>query len=56
MVKEINLSGEEVVALAAKYMTDGDVELVQKALDYATAAHFYQVRKSGSLILCTLFR
>lgn len=47
MAKEINLTGEEVVALAAKYMNETDAVFVKKALDYATAAHFYQVRKSG---------
>ncbi|TNY48704.1 HD domain-containing protein, partial [Streptococcus pyogenes] len=47
MAKEINLTGEEVVALAAKYMNETDAAFVKKALDYATAAHFYQVRKSG---------
>ncbi|MGT2736512.1 RelA/SpoT family protein [Streptococcus orisratti] len=47
MAKEVNLTGDEVVALTAKYMTEADVAFVKKALDYATAAHFYQFRKSG---------
>ncbi|MEX2784506.1 bifunctional (p)ppGpp synthetase/guanosine-3',5'-bis(diphosphate) 3'-pyrophosphohydrolase [Streptococcus sp. H49] len=47
MAKEVKLSGEEVIALARQYMNDADVAFVQKALDYATAAHFYQARKSG---------
>lgn len=37
MAKEVNLTGDEVVALTAKYMTEADVAFVKKALDYATA-------------------
>ncbi|WP_159560826.1 RelA/SpoT family protein [Streptococcus halichoeri] len=47
MVKEINLTGEDVIAMTAKYMSESDVALVQFALNYATAAHYYQVRQSG---------
>lgn len=47
MAKIMNVTGEEVIALAATYMTKADVAFVAKALAYATAAHFYQVRKSG---------
>ncbi|MBM7642294.1 RelA/SpoT family protein [Streptococcus loxodontisalivarius] len=47
MVKEVNLTGEEVVALTAQYMSQTDVAFVQKALEYATAAHSLQFRKSG---------
>lgn len=47
MPKEVNLSGEEVVALAAGYLSADDVAFVQKALEYASAAHFHQARKSG---------
>ena len=47
MAKNVNLTGEEVVELTAQYMSESDVQMVQKALDYATKAHFYQVRQSG---------
>ncbi|MGT2959991.1 RelA/SpoT family protein [Streptococcus caballi] len=47
MAKEVNLTGDEVVALAATYMNETDVAFVRKALEYATAAHYYQVRQSG---------
>ncbi|MFC5631609.1 MULTISPECIES: RelA/SpoT family protein [Streptococcus] len=47
MPKEVNLTGEEVVALVAEYLSEEDVAFVQNALEYATQAHFYQVRKSG---------
>ena len=43
----MNLTGEEVVALTAQYMSESDVAIVQKALDYATKAHISQVRQSG---------
>lgn len=46
-MKEVNLTGEEVVALAADYMPADDVAFVQKALDYAVEAHKEQFRKSG---------
>ena len=47
MAKIVNLTGDEVVALTQKYMSDSDVAYVKKALDYATEAHITQVRKSG---------
>ncbi len=46
-MKEVNLTGEEVVALAAAYMPTDDVAFVQKALDYSVEAHKEQFRKSG---------
>lgn len=46
-MKEVNLTGEEVVALTAEYMPEDDVRFVQKALDYAVEAHKEQFRKSG---------
>lgn len=47
LAKAVDLTGEEVVGLCSKYMNDKDIELVKKALDYATAAHFHQKRQSG---------
>ncbi|MGT2829814.1 bifunctional (p)ppGpp synthetase/guanosine-3',5'-bis(diphosphate) 3'-pyrophosphohydrolase [Streptococcus hillyeri] len=47
MPKEVNLTGEEVVALGAEYLSEEDVKFVQYALEYATKAHFHQFRKSG---------
>lgn len=47
MPKEVNLTGEEVVALVAEYLSEEDVKFVQYALEYATAAHSHQARKSG---------
>ncbi|MGT2753784.1 RelA/SpoT family protein [Streptococcus ovis] len=46
-MKEVNLTGEEVVALAAAYMPTDDVAFVQKALEYSVEAHKEQFRKSG---------
>lgn len=46
-MKEVNLTGEEVVALTAQYMPEEDVAFVRKALDYAVEAHSHQFRKSG---------
>lgn len=46
-MKEVNLTGEEVVALTAQYMPEEDVAFVQKALDFAVKAHEGQIRKSG---------
>ncbi|TCD45853.1 bifunctional (p)ppGpp synthetase/guanosine-3',5'-bis(diphosphate) 3'-pyrophosphohydrolase [Streptococcus sp. X16XC17] len=46
-MKEVNLTGEEVVALTAEYMPEDDVIFVHKALDYAVEAHKEQFRKSG---------
>lgn len=46
-MKEINYTGEEVVALTATYLPEEDVAFVNKALDFATEAHKTQFRKSG---------
>lgn len=46
-MKEINLTGEEVIQLAAAYMPEADVAIVRQALDYAQEAHKEQYRKSG---------
>ncbi len=46
-MKEINYTGEEVVALTASYLPADDVAFVEKALNYATEAHKSQFRKSG---------
>ena len=46
-MKEINYTGEEVVALTATYLPEEDVAFVKKALDFATEAHKTQFRKSG---------
>lgn len=47
MASEPNLTGAEVVALAARYMSERDIILVKKALVYATNAHKEQYRQSG---------
>ncbi|MGT2926534.1 RelA/SpoT family protein [Streptococcus cuniculipharyngis] len=47
MVKEKNLTGQEVVDLTAAYLSPGDVAFVEKAMNYAVAAHTGQFRKSG---------
>lgn len=47
MPKEVDLTGEEVVALVAEYLSEEDVKFVSYALEYATAAHSHQARKSG---------
>ncbi|HFI0056762.1 TPA: bifunctional (p)ppGpp synthetase/guanosine-3',5'-bis(diphosphate) 3'-pyrophosphohydrolase [Streptococcus suis] len=46
-MKEVNYTGEEVVALTATYLPEEDVAFVKKALAYATEAHKTQFRKSG---------
>ncbi|MGQ7396378.1 RelA/SpoT family protein [Streptococcus suis] len=46
-MKEVNYTGDEVVALTATYLPEEDVAFVKKALDYATEAHKTQFRKSG---------
>lgn len=46
-MKEINLTGEDVIALTAQYMPEEDVAFVRKALEYALEAHSQQFRKSG---------
>ncbi|TWT10335.1 bifunctional (p)ppGpp synthetase/guanosine-3',5'-bis(diphosphate) 3'-pyrophosphohydrolase [Streptococcus sp. sy004] len=47
MAKEKNLTGQEVVALTATYLSETDVAFVEKAMNYAVAAHTGQFRKSG---------
>ncbi|VNA04329.1 GTP pyrophosphokinase, stringent response protein [Streptococcus pneumoniae] len=47
MPKEVNLTGEEVVALTKEYLTEEDVHFVHKALVYAVECHSGQYRKSG---------
>lgn len=47
MAKEKNLTGQEVVELTATYLSETDVAFVEKAMNYAVAAHTGQFRKSG---------
>lgn len=47
MPKEKNLTGEEVLTLAASYLNEEDVAFVKKALEYGEKAHEGQFRKSG---------
>ncbi|KXT69898.1 GTP pyrophosphokinase, (p)ppGpp synthetase I [Streptococcus gordonii] len=47
MPKEVNLTGDQVVALTRKYLAAEDVAFVQKALVYAMDCHSGQFRKSG---------
>lgn len=47
MPKEVNLTGDQVVALTKKYLSPEDVALVQKALVYAVDRHRGQFRQSG---------
>ncbi|WP_247907342.1 RelA/SpoT family protein [Streptococcus anginosus] len=47
MPKEVNLTGDQVVALTRKYLSSEDVALVQKALVYAVDRHRGQFRQSG---------
>ena len=47
MSKEPILSGPGVIKIVSSYMSPDHVAFVQKALDYATAAHEGQFRKSG---------
>jgi len=47
MPKEVNLTGDQVVALTKEYLTKEDVAFVQKALIYAVDCHSGQFRKSG---------
>ena len=48
MPKEVNLTGEEVVALTKEYLTEEDVHFVHKALVYAVECHSgqYQIRRA----------
>lgn len=47
MPKEVNLTGDQVVALTRQYLSAEDVAFVQKALIYAIDRHSGQFRKSG---------
>ena len=47
MPKEVNLTGDQVVALTQKYLSKEDVAFVHKALVYAVECHSGQYRKSG---------
>ena len=47
MPKEVNLTGDQVIALTRKYLSAEDVAFVQKALIYAVDRHSGQFRKSG---------
>ena len=47
MPKEVNLTGDQVIALTRKYLSAEDVAFVQKALVYAVDCHSGQFRKSG---------
>ena len=47
MPKEVNLTGDQVIALTRKYLSAEDVAFVQKALIYAVDCHSGQFRKSG---------
>ena len=47
MPKEVNLTGDQVVALTKKYLSSEDVALIQKALFYAVDRHRGQFRQSG---------
>ena len=47
MPKEVNLTGDQVVALTRDYLSPQDVAFVQKALIYAVDRHSGQFRKSG---------
>ena len=53
MPKEVNLTGEEVVALTKEYLTEEDVHFVHKALVYAVECHSGQYRNQVSLISFT---
>ena len=50
MPKEVNLTGDQVVALTKRYLSPEDVALVQKALVYAVDRH------RGSHILFIRFK
>lgn len=47
MPKEVNVTGDQVVALTRDYLSKEDVAFVQKALIYAVDHHSGQFRKSG---------
>ncbi|MBG9988054.1 bifunctional (p)ppGpp synthetase/guanosine-3',5'-bis(diphosphate) 3'-pyrophosphohydrolase [Aerococcaceae bacterium DSM 111176] len=47
MGKNQDLTAQEVIQLCQGYMSESNVNLVQKALEYATEAHKEQVRLSG---------
>jgi len=47
MAEEINLTGQDVVNIVARYMKKEEVAFVEHALEYASNAHKDQIRKSG---------
>ena len=47
MPKEVNLTGDQVLALTRKYLAAEDVVFIQKALIYAIDCHSGQFRRSG---------
>ena len=47
MPKEVNLTGDQVLALTRKYLAAEDVAFIQKALIYAIDCHSGQFRRSG---------
>jgi len=49
MPKEVNLTGDQVVALTRKYLAAEDVAFVQKALIYAMECHSGQTRRKSRL-------
>ena len=46
MPKEVNLTGNQVLALTRKYLAAEDVAFIQKALIYAIDCHSGQFRRS----------
>lgn len=47
MARMQDMTAQEVIDLCSTYMSEKNVEFVQKALDFATEAHKHQVRLSG---------
>lgn len=56
MAKEINLTGEEVVALAAKYMNETDAAFVKKLWIMQRLLIFIKCESQESLTLCIRFK
>lgn len=54
MPKEVNLTGEEVVALTKEYLTEEDVHFVHKALVLLLNATVVNIANQASLISFTL--
>ena len=52
--KEVNLTGDEVVALTQKYLSKEDVAFVHKALVYAVECHSVNIVNQVNLISFTL--